>query len=63
MTHLKRIMRDVMNWTNIVKVNFLLTLGLLLALELGLRIAFYVRDYLAQDRSDSYPAANAKLHG
>lgn len=49
MTHLKRIMRDVMNWTNIVKVNVLLTLGLLLTLELGLRIAFYVRDYVAQD--------------
>ena len=35
MTHLKRIMRDVTNWIKIVKANFLLTVGLLLALELG----------------------------
>jgi hypothetical protein len=49
MTHLKRIMRDVMSWIKIVNVIFLLTLVLLLALELALRIAFYVRDYLAQD--------------
>lgn len=35
MSHLKRIMRDITNWIKIVKANFLLTVGLLLALELG----------------------------